>query len=79
MEYQDWPPLEWVSSHKCSPEVAKRNAIPELLDAIAEMQPGDELQKFNSDSESWDNLGGRKGYVVLRGGKIVCSIVTEMN
>ena len=50
--------------------------IKELLDL---MVPGDELWKFSSSSESWRNLAGRAGYVVLRKGQQIAHLSTCIN
>ncbi len=50
--------------------------IQELLDL---MVPGDELWKFSSGAESWGQLAGRGGYVILRNGEHVAHLTTMMN
>jgi|APLak6261691555_1056199.scaffolds.fasta_scaffold12337_1 hypothetical protein len=46
---------------------------------IANMRPGDEIWEFSSPAEDWENLAGRGGYAMVRGGEIVQHIVTIMN
>jgi hypothetical protein len=43
------------------------------------MQPGDELWIFCSSAESWKDLAGRRGIVLLRNGQAIAEIVTLMN
>jgi hypothetical protein len=43
------------------------------------LQEGDELYEFESPSESWKNLAGRKGIALVRDGEIVIDLVTEMS
>jgi hypothetical protein len=43
------------------------------------MKPGDELWTFCSPAESWQNLAGRRGIVLLRDGMAIAEIVTLMN
>jgi hypothetical protein len=45
----------------------------------AKMKPGDELWTFASPGESWRNLAGRSGIVLLRDGEAVADIITLMN
>jgi hypothetical protein len=46
---------------------------------VASMAEGDELWEFRSPPDSWAILVGRGGYCVVRGGRVVGSIVTAMN
>ncbi|WP_404425822.1 hypothetical protein [Nibricoccus sp. IMCC34717] len=39
----------------------------------------DRVFKFSSPQETWENLCGREGYIVVRDGRIVQTIVTLMN
>ena len=48
----------------------------EALKAL--MKPGDELWIFSTPAESWQNLAGRRGIVLLRDGKAIAEIVTMM-
>jgi hypothetical protein len=45
----------------------------------AKMKPGDELWTFRSSGESWRNLAGRSGIVLLRDGEAIADIITLMN
>lgn len=49
------------------------------LQLLAQMQPGDELWEFRSPPASWKLMCGREGLVLLRRGKVVASILTEMS
>jgi hypothetical protein len=46
---------------------------------IAQMREGDELWSFRSPRETWANMSGRMGYSLVRGGRVISSIVTLMN
>jgi hypothetical protein len=46
---------------------------------IAEMITGDELWKFRSPAHTWANMAGRAGFAIVRGGKILRSLVTLLN
>jgi len=46
---------------------------------IAQMDTGDDLWQFRSPPETWRNMCGRAGYVVIRSGQIIGSVVTLMN
>lgn len=45
----------------------------------ARMGPGDELWEYCSDGGSWANLAGRKAIELLRDGRVIASITTQMN
>ena len=51
----------------------------EWTQLVAGMQPGDELWEFSSPADTWQHLCGRARFAVVRGGKVVNSIVTCMN
>lgn len=44
-----------------------------------QIKQGDEIWKFSSSTESWEDLAGREGICIVRDGEIVDSIVTMMN
>jgi hypothetical protein len=43
---------------------------------IAMMQPGDELWRFRSPDDTWDDLAGSAGYAIMREGKVIHAMVT---
>lgn len=43
------------------------------------IEPGDELWEFDSPAETWTALCGRSGVALVRAGKVVEVLVTEMN
>jgi hypothetical protein len=43
------------------------------------MRPGDKIFDFDSNEESWANLAGRSGYVLVRDGEIVDEFITLLN
>jgi hypothetical protein len=48
-------------------------------DLKAQMQPGDELWTFHSPSQTWQDLAGSGGVVVVRDGVPIQALVTVMN
>jgi len=46
---------------------------------ISQLQTGDELWRFNSPEITWKNLMGRRGYAILRDGKVVAWLFTMMS
>ena len=51
----------------------------EWQEILAQIQPGDELCEYRSDEESWDELMGWEGVVLMRSGEMINSICTKMN
>jgi hypothetical protein len=50
-----------------------------LRQLLGEMQDGDELWTFSSSDESWKHLAGHAGISLVRDGKVISSLVTQMN
>jgi hypothetical protein len=67
----------WISPLPSSPESVASKTRLALL--IAEMQPGDELRHFVSPRETRQKRRDREGYVVIRDGKVIASVVLGMN
>jgi hypothetical protein len=44
-----------------------------------QMVDGDELWEYSSPADTWENLCGRAGIALVRGGKVVDAIQTVMN
>jgi len=76
---QDSLPPAWISSRRSSPEAVRRRLGPRALDLLDAMQPGDEIRSFRSPTQSWKSRRGRRGFVVLRGGKLVKVLLTAIN
>jgi len=51
----------------------------ELVDIAERYVPGDEIRTFRSPAETWQTLGGRAGYVLVRRGHPIGRAVTLMN
>lgn len=49
------------------------------MELVTAMQEGDELWSYSSSDESWANLAGRMGLVLLRDGEVIESVLTAMN
>ncbi len=47
-----------------------------IQDFISKYQPGDEVWIYNYPDRYWENLMGRKGYVIMRKGKMVDYLMT---
>ena len=43
------------------------------------MREGDELRHFRSPPKSWQDMHGRAGIALVRNGKVIDHIVTELN
>lgn len=71
-------PAEWISSRDSDPAaVVRKQASLEKLTAL--LRPGDQFRKFRSSPRSWRHRSGRSGYVILRNGTQVASILVSMN
>jgi hypothetical protein len=46
---------------------------------LAQMSEGDELWEFRSPPETWVRLCGSAGYALIRRGKVIASVETELN
>jgi len=51
----------------------------EWKEFLTEMIEGDELWKFCSPEETWNNLCGREGIALVRNGQLINFIVTRLN
>jgi len=49
------------------------------IEIKSKMRKGDKIFKFTTDQESWANLAGREGVLVLRGNVVVGQLITTMN
>jgi hypothetical protein len=58
------------------PEVPFGNENARWREFRATLVPGDEIWEFNSPPELWETGQGRTGFVALRGGLIVSSIIS---
>jgi hypothetical protein len=43
------------------------------------MLPGDEIYRFCSSPESWEDQYGQEGYQLIRNGEIIADIITKMS
>ncbi len=43
------------------------------------IRPGDCLFHYRSDEESWNNLSGREGYILIRRGKPIAGVLVRMS
>jgi hypothetical protein len=46
---------------------------------VAQIMPGDEIWEYTSSPESWANMMGRAGIVLVRQGEIIDDFITKMN
>jgi hypothetical protein len=72
-------PSNWISPRRSSPDMVRRRAGKAAADFLKVLQHGDEIRSFRSPAGTWRSRVGRRGYVVLRAGRVVKSIVTTMN
>jgi hypothetical protein len=49
------------------------------LEIKSKMQKGDKIFEFTTNPESWQNLAGREGVIVLRGNIVIGVLITKMN
>ena len=45
----------------------------------ARREPGDEIHHFRSPDETWKDLAGREGFIILRDGRTVEQMIVTMN
>jgi hypothetical protein len=45
----------------------------------SQIKDGDELWSFNSPKATWNQLAGRAGYAIVRGGEVVAAICTMVS
>ena len=45
----------------------------------SKMKLGDCMMYFDTTPESWKKLRGRKGYVIVRSGKVIDAFVIQVN
>jgi hypothetical protein len=80
-------PVEWLRRKTTIEEVEEKEItekshylmLREWRMFKSSMKPGDELWEFCSPQETWAELMGRAGYVILRKGETVAEIVTMEN
>ena len=65
--------VSWISG-----EVSSEVAAKEAGDQYKPVS-GDRVFEFRSPEQTWKDLCGREGYLVVRDGKIAQMIVTAMN
>ncbi len=72
---------DWISTRISSPQAVHRKlgARTHVADLLAQLQAGDELRSFRSPKETWKRRRGRRGYVIVRDGAVVASVVVAMN
>lgn len=82
-------PLEWQEAEArhakllleagITPEkpFGRRNA--EWEELKQSIRPGDCLFHYRSDEESWNNLSGREGYILIRRGKPIAGVLVRMS
>lgn len=71
-EYSDY--ISWVHG-----EVSAEDFKTDQFAGSYQFEEGDRIFAFESSADSWQNLCGRLGYIVVRNGKIHDVIVTLMN
>jgi hypothetical protein len=50
-----------------------------LAEFRAQLLPGDELYHYDSHQEEWERLMGSEGYVIVRDGELIDTLVMKMN
>ena len=74
------PPSCKISSRRSSRAAVTRRLGPrsaaELFDS---MQAGDEIRSFRNSDRAWSMRYGKRGYALLRDGRVIKAIVTAIN
>jgi hypothetical protein len=94
MSLRNWP-ADWTIGPALSPEQIEADnlheddgRVPHLPFGFghdkwaafkAQAQPGDTFHAFSSSAESWRNLAGRAGFVLVRGEEALATFGTIMN
>jgi hypothetical protein len=77
--------IEEIEKMKTPPEDGRVPHVPfgfqnqKWLEFKSQIQPGDKIHDFSSSEESWENLAGRAGYILVREGRVIDTFVTIMN
>jgi len=77
----------WLGSKISAEEAEQEFADPEIAVEFrelwhtfrAQLDEGDELWTFSSPVETWMKLCGRAGFAIVRGGRVVKTIITKLN
>jgi hypothetical protein len=69
----------WISHRRSSPEAIKRRFGTLGREILKAMRPGDEIRSFKNSERAWARRCGRRGYVLLRQGKIIQVMTTAIN
>lgn len=85
-------PAEWIEPteirlasliselHSRATKVSERDVYQVALELLIRgVKPGDQLREFRSPPETWAQLSGRAGVVLVRSGKVVANLVQLMN
>ncbi len=94
MSLRNWPP-DWTIGPARSPEEIEAanlyeddGRVPHVPFGFghakwvafkSQAQPGDTFHEFSSSADSWRNLAGRAGFVLVRGGEAIATFGTMMN
>lgn len=76
-----WQPLyQWTNSFWNYPRKEQRCAVsPKSLELEGGWDKDSEVWYWRTPDITWDHMFGRGGYCVVRNGKIIWSVITEMN
>jgi hypothetical protein len=93
MTFEDWKKKHSVEKDSIE-EIEKRNLYPDdgrvphvpfgfmnekWLNFKRQAQGGDEIYFYITSRESWQNLAGRAGFILVRNGEVVATFETMMN
>jgi hypothetical protein len=71
--------LREISQCSSCPQVPFGYANAAWKEFKSKVRRGDRIIYFVTDTASWRHLGGREGYALIRGARVVDSILTKMN
>jgi hypothetical protein len=85
-----YPPIEWLTKRisvedihhalmgKQTPSPARRS-VAGWNHIMARLTEHDEIWHFSSPPDYWENLAGRAGIALIRGGRSIAHVITVMN
>jgi hypothetical protein len=69
-----------ISSRRSSPDVvARRIGLRSPSELFSSILAGDEVRSFKNANQQWKARVGRRGYVLIRDGRVVEAVLTGMN
>ncbi len=75
------PPSSWISQRTSSEASVRRRygQRPNVASFLDALRPGDVLRAFRSPDGTFQKRVGRRGYVLIRDGKVIAHVMTAMS